>query len=234
MKVWRYNDIGVGKTINCKYAPFTAAYSVTKDFSSHFRKSQLSYDPKAATEKSMILFCHDDACSATFTNENDLTLHSETAIHSYHAEHGLSTIDNAKLMFARFLKSKTSDSRLPVSINDSSSPIHDVCGLWNNCTEKGWAVPKRKKAAHLTENQRQFLQRLFADGQKTKRKCTPENAIHLMKSTTNDFGEKLFAPHDYLRKEQVISYFSRLSAVQRTLPLDADTPHVRQFESSYQ
>lgn len=213
MLVWRYFDIGKGKPVKLEKPVFVPGYSVISPFPSQFHRAELCYDPKIGHEKTTVLFCCDDACSATFTSDDELAIHIETADHTYCSSEGLSTCDSAKLMFAKRLKSQMNDARQPVAIQESNETDANTCDLWSMC-QKGWALPQRK-TTKLSQKQKEFLKAIFDDGEVTKKKCTPANAVRAMKQAKADDGSKKFTSGEYLRKEQVMSYFSRLAKKQR-------------------
>ena len=79
----------------------------------------------------------------------------------------------------------------------------------------GWALKERKKNAKFSKAQVNFLVDIYTEGEKSGRKKDPVSVAQLMKTATTEKGDKLFRPSEYLRKEQISSYFSRLTYQRR-------------------
>ena len=79
----------------------------------------------------------------------------------------------------------------------------------------GWALKERKKNAKFSKAQVNFLVDIYTEGEKSGRKKDPVSIAQLMKTATTEKGDKLFRPSEYLRKEQISSYFSRLTYQRR-------------------
>ena len=58
---------------------------------------------------------------------------------------------------------------------------------------RGWAKPKRRTAAYLSEDQHAFVVYCFMQGEKTgRKKVTAEEAVILMRSAKNEDGSNKF------------------------------------------
>ena len=53
------------------------------------------------------------------------------------------------------------------------------------------------------------------EGEKTNRKMDPLTVADMMRTAMDENGEKRFSASEYLRHEQIVSYFSRLAASKR-------------------
>ena len=56
---------------------------------------------------------------------------------------------------------------------------------------------------------------IYTEGEKSGKKKDSVSIAQLMKTATTEKGDKLFRPSEYLRKEQISSYFSRLTYQRR-------------------
>ena len=79
----------------------------------------------------------------------------------------------------------------------------------------GWALRKHRKATQFSEKQVQFLVEVFMEEEKTNRKMDPLTVADMMRTATDENGQKRFSTSEYLRHEQIASYFSRLAASRR-------------------
>ena len=70
----------------------------------------------------------------------------------------------------------------------------------DSVVDMGWAIPKRN-VRRFNDTQKQFLNKLFDDGELTKSKVSPEMALKKMKD--------VFDPKDFLPLTSIKSYFSR-------------------------
>lgn len=87
----------------------------------------------------------------------------------------------------------------------------------------GWAMSSERKHSRFNENQIDFLTTLFQEGEKTGQKWRPKDVSTRMRSETLPTGNLRFTRAEFLSEQQIISYFSRLSA-KKNLRLPADTP----------
>ena len=79
----------------------------------------------------------------------------------------------------------------------------------------GWALRNHRKAMQFSEKQVEFLVDVFMEGEKTNRKMDPLTVADMMQTATDKNGEKRFSTSEYLRHEQIASYFSRLAVSER-------------------
>jgi uncharacterized C2H2 Zn-finger protein len=214
LTIWRYSNIGVGKKIAYQATDFIPSYSIINTFPMKFHRFQPIYSHKTnalATEQ--LLYCNDEACSDIFKDEESLSRHILSGTHSYLSHEGLTTIDFAKVKYAKLLKSESSNNRLPTCLKETV--VH--CEIEANefqraCQQEGWAINSRKSAVRLSDKQIVFLNQLFDEGERCKLKFSAEKALNKMRLATDSTGMKLFSTCEYLRKDQIQSYFSRLAA----------------------
>ena len=79
------------------------------------------------------------------------------------------------------------------------------------------------KGYKVSTKQKDFLIDLFEKGEKTKRKEDPRNVCVMMRNARDERGDKIFESSEYMRKEQIASFFSRLCLKKRKgLPLRSE------------
>ena len=138
--------------------------------------------------------------------------------HIYLEKHGegtkLSSMDRVKTVFADKLlfgnKTKVS-SQLPGLLSSTAREVSNKEGPTFNLSA-GWALKARTKVVKFSTKQKRYLVSLLKQGERTNRKKDPKNVADMMRKARAPSGAKMFEPSEYLRKEQIASFFSWLSA----------------------
>ena len=78
----------------------------------------------------------------------------------------------------------------------------------------GWALRERRKKVKFSKSQSEFLLDVYNEGERSGKKKDPTSVVELMKLATKD-AIKPFTPQEYIRKEQISAYFSRLTIQRR-------------------
>lgn len=84
-----------------------------------------------------------------------------------------------------------------------------------NLLHEGWALKQRKTSARFSQKQKDFLIKLFEEGQKTKIKYDGRKAKKRMEDEIRDDGLPLFDVDEYLEECQINSFFSRYASSNR-------------------
>ena len=79
----------------------------------------------------------------------------------------------------------------------------------------GWALKKRRKNTRFSKNQIHFLVDMYKEGEKVKKKKDVATVADMMRHAQGADQQKLFSPAEYLRREQILSFFSRITAIRR-------------------
>ena len=79
----------------------------------------------------------------------------------------------------------------------------------------GWALKQRKKNTKFSRAQVKFLLEMYNEGEISGKKKDPSSVVQMMKCSTKENVDKLFRPNEYLRKEQIAAFFSRLTYQRR-------------------
>ena len=77
--------------------------------------------------------------------------------------------------------------------------------------QMGWALKQRKKNTKFSRAQVKFLLEIYNEGEISGKKKDPPSVVQMMKCSTKESGDKFFRPNEYLRKEQIAAFFSRLT-----------------------
>ena len=157
-------------------------------------------------------------CSAVFKSEEALSDHILKGSHIYLEKNGegtkLSSMDRVKIVFADKLlfgsETKVSSQLLGL-LSSTATEVSNKEGPSLNLSA-GWALKARRKVIKFSTKQKRYLVSLFEQGEKTNRKEDPKNVADMMRKARAPSGAKMFEPSEYLRKEQIASFFSQLSA----------------------
>lgn len=76
--------------------------------------------------------------------------------------------------------------------------------------KEGWALKSRRKIKRFTSDQKKYLIEKFEFGEKTGRKCDPEEIAQQMRQVKKDDGKRRFSSTEFLSPLQIGSYFCRL------------------------
>jgi len=81
---------------------------------------------------------------------------------------------------------------------------------------QGWALKSNISQDHpLTKSRKIFSIEFYEEGEKTDLKANPENVAKAMTETLpNEDNERVFQLSDFLTRQQVASYFSRMPNLQ--------------------
>ena len=196
---------------------FISCSKVVKPLGETFDKHSMQQANKNRNSK-MKFWCLESDCSAVFKSEEALSDHFLKGSHIYLEKHGegtkLSSMDRVKIVFADKLlfgnKTKVS-SQLPGLLSSTATEVNNKESPSLNVSA-GWALKARRKVVKFSTRQKRYLVSLFEQGEKTNRKEDPKNVADMIRKDRAPSGAKMFEPSEYLRKEQIASFFSRLSA----------------------
>ena len=87
----------------------------------------------------------------------------------------------------------------------------------------GWALKMVKKPSRMEAHVKAYLVQKFETGCRTGQKEYPVQVARKVKIVKDDAGHLLFTPQEWRMAQQIKSFFSRLSAVQRQTQMEKDT-----------
>ena len=80
---------------------------------------------------------------------------------------------------------------------------------------KGWALKTTKRPSRMTDRVKAYLEQKFDAGSVSGLKADPIQVSNEMKFVKDKNGNLLFGPEEWRTAQQISSFFSRLSAIQR-------------------
>ena len=78
-----------------------------------------------------------------------------------------------------------------------------------------WALRKRRKNTRSSEKQIRFLVDMYKEGEKNEKKKDVATVADMTRHAQGADQQKLFSPAEYLRREQILSFFRRITASRR-------------------
>lgn len=221
LRVWKCYSIGNGK-----YIPYDEIYIKHQDATVlQTPESQGFYDPpqrrevkcrseaSKKTESTTPLFeCSVLGCVEAFETFALLELHLDVGKHTVNRLNQYDAIRRDwALKFSSVdiadTKSCSTDSRGPQTSTENttaSSPL-----------QTGWALSKPRSNVRFSQKVKEYLTARFALGEKTGRKADPTQVAADMRNAKNESNERLFTRTEWMTKNQVQSFFSRLAATRR-------------------
>lgn len=228
IRMWKAYNLGQGKFVNYKklmkegggnqgntdlvvVEPFTSP-RMSVGCMQKSSKAENSDSDTGSCEFS----CPREGCVKMFKTSAEMQKHMDVGRHSFRLPREPMT-DTIKRKWATACS----------SIRPSYVSCEDNLGQHSTTdyppTEAGWALKKSRKASRFSEHVKEYLMKLFLEGEDTGNKCDPAVVASNLKSIRADDGTKLFPATDWLSAQQVASYFSRLAAIARSGKLKWNT-----------
>ena len=192
--VWYYYGIGAGKKYPVGALPSTPSYKVTVPFEQGHTFGTIM----VAKKKKEKVFCAENMCTRSFDSVDEMLYHFDHEEHEYVQSKPATQLAKVADQWVKRFVVEEGQSSSSSGTNDLTSPITGVTEL-----AMGWAIPKRANRL-LTNLQKNFLNGLFDEGERTKSKVSGEDALKLMRDA--------FDPVDFLPLGTIKYYFSRRKA----------------------
>ena len=220
--MWRCYGIGQGKRI-----PYDDIYikhqGPTKLQTS---ESQGFYDPLAKREvkrsreakkkntknETQTFECSIVGCENAFQTFSELQLHLDIGKHNIKR---MNQYDELKRDWA--LKFSSVDTTNTISSSESQPKQSQEKRSASRCLQRGWALHKPRSSTRFSQNIKDYLTARFNIGERTGRKSDPAQVALDMRSAKDESNERLFTRSEWLTKNQIQSFFSRLAAARRKL-----------------
>ena len=221
VKVWKCYGIGNGKFI-----PYDGIYIKHQGPTVlEGTESQAFYNPpekreaksrKQVTRKTEIqapLFeCSVIGCVEAFETFAELELHLDVGKHNVSK---LNQFDLIKRDWAmKFSSIDTVDSKRGSSDSRNAADSSGDTSA-SSTLQTGWALSKPRSNVGFSQKVREYLTARFILGERTGRKADPAQVATDMRSAKDECSERLFPRTEWLTKNQVQSFFSRLAATRR-------------------
>lgn len=177
--------------------------------------------------------CPEVGCVKVFVSSTMLEKHLDAGKHFYRI-HKESTFDVIKRNWA--LRCTT----VGTVKGSTSKSTDEVCKSPGQVSrllpEKGWAMKRAKAGVRFSQDVKEFLNRIFLKGEETGQKANPSEVSSQLRKIRTPNGEKRFKRSEWLTVQQITSYFSRLSVLQKSGRMveneDDDAEDVTMFEEA--
>ena len=164
-------------------------------------ETSTSDDQKATS----LFYCPVEGCLKTFLRSSTLQHHVLTGDHVIHPERE-NMYERAKQGYAKRLE-EGFKANLTLETKFELYP-------GQNKLNQGWALKSCKSRSPFSEKQKEFLDEIFKEGERTGVKANPDTIALTMRKARNDQNERLFRVSEFLTSQKVTSYFSRKKASQ--------------------
>ena len=218
IRTWRAYNIGPGRLL---------AYGFEKQGNNGLKVIQ-PFSPRtkergtvleSARPRSEIFSCSESGCFLTFKTEAEADAHVDSGQHVRELE-SESLYDSIKKKWAE----KVTGVNM-LSHDHESGPVHynqPSSSLNIDRRSIGWALKTTKKASRMEDHVKNYLMQKFNAGARSGLMVDPAQVSREMKLAMDANGHSLFAPEEWRTAQQITSFFSRLSAIQRKTQTEKD------------
>ena len=159
-----------------------------------------------------IFSCNETGCVLTFKTETEADAHMDAGKHvrELECESGYDIIRKkwAEKIFGVSVRSHEEETRPACHDRPSSSNMDEH-------RPKGWALKTTRRPSRMTDRVKAYLEQKFDAGSVSGLKADPIQVSNEMKFVKDKNGNLLFGPEEWRTAQQISSFFSRLSAIQR-------------------
>ncbi|KAK3737607.1 hypothetical protein QZH41_001578 [Actinostola sp. cb2023] len=218
---WRAYNVGVGKYLSyteLNVEPMCATnLQVIKSFGSCVKGLGSMSD--APAPRAEIFSCSESTCVLTFKTQQEAEAHMDTGKH-VQASQCESLYDNVKKKWAeRITEFNVVLGAAPhVAVEEGPSASGES-------RIAGWALKVIKRSPRMGQKAKTFLIEKFNIGVTGGQKADPAQVSREMKCVRDSTGNLQFKPEEWRTPNQISSFFSRLSAMQRKEPSETEKDH---------
>ena len=233
LRLWRAYDIGPGKLI-----PFDdvvveqeeATGLIVQENGDFFTMRNARHlnvstpeinDTEDPSEEGHLFECPEPGCQEVFKSFCELEIHAEIGNHG-NRPLSESFYDRMRREWAERFSTvnpvqadgSTSVSGIHSSKEPTDTPPSDL--------SQGWALSKARVSTRFTPKVKAYLNAKFDLGEKTGLKADPNQVSADMRNARDEENNRRFCREEWLTKNQIKSYFSRLASAKRKLQDDVD------------
>jgi hypothetical protein len=208
VRVWASYDMGDGKD----YSVQQLAKDVNIPSSTGYEcgpYTQPHDETGFVSSRQVVLVCPENGCLKSFSSDHLLTHHLSIGDHNTSCEACDNRLDKVARKWAGCVTEVTvhpGAASIPTETVDDVAPEHTLTA--------GWALRSTRTSQRFSDNVREFLLSKFMEGVKAKnKKQDPAQVAKMLRSH--------FCKNEWLTAQQVNSYFSRLSILQKCGKLPA-------------
>ena len=220
IRTWRAYNIGPGRLLAydelCVEKQGDTGLKVIQPFST--RAKERGTVSECARPTAEIFSCSETGCVLTFKTQNEADAHMDSEQHVRELE-SESLYDTIRKKWADTVTgvNVVSHEAGPSSQDELRSPTtlkyHQL---------KGWALKTTKKPSRMEAHVKAYLVQKFDEGARSGQKADPLQVSREMKLVKDENGRALFKPDQWRTTQQINSFFSRLSAIQRRRQMEKD------------
>ena len=219
VRTWKASDVGNGKLFSWDsiiQIPQGATGLTEKQafFSTSAREMDRTAKKSRDNDMESTCFeCPDPQCTEEFKSRAELDIHLDVIGHHTPVEPAsVGLYDQLRLDWVeRFQAVSLSDVK-----TSHTAAEEQLTPAETDSSEMGWALHKpRSTQTRFPEKVRNYLRKKFKIGQETGRKEDPAQVADDMRKARKADGERMFSRTEWLSKQQIQGFFSRLSARQR-------------------
>jgi hypothetical protein len=164
-------------------------------------EQQVGTDPA----DSYLFSCPEDGCIKSYMTHGRLQQHLMYGRHNFRQNQNVPLLDRAKISYADRLEEERGGQSL-ITMTGSTK-------VGTTSVSEGWAGRDPKRTGHrFSAKQRTFLENKFNDGVKTGVKANPDNVSKEMRQLKDQNGKRVFTVVEFLRPQQISSFFSRMAS----------------------
>ena len=219
IRAWRGYNIGPGKLLSYRELEVEpqgdTGLQVLHEFGP--RLDDLGSISDAPVTRAEIFSCSENTCVLTFKTMAEAEAHMDTGKH-VQASECESVYDTVRKRWAERVTEMNlvSGEALRIAVDEGPSTSSE-CN-----SPEGWALKTTRRAPRMVEKAKAFLIEKFNAGATGRQKSDPAQVAKEMKFAKDTRGNLLFQPEEWRTAQQISSFFSRLSALQRHKQAESD------------
>ena len=226
LRVWRAYDIGLGKLI-----PFDdvvveqqeASGLIVQENGDFFTMRNARHlnvsspeinDTEDPSEEGHLFECPEPGCQEVFKSFCELEIHAEIGNHgnrpvseSFYDRMRREWAERFSTVDPVHADGSTSGSVIRSSEETTDTPPSDL--------SQGWALSKPRVSTRFTPKVKAYLNAKFDLGEKTGLKADPNQVSADMRNARDEENNRRFCREEWLTKNQIKSYFSRLASAKK-------------------
>lgn len=176
-------------------------------------------------QKPHLFVCPEDGCIKKYLTHGRLEQHIMYGKHKLKLER-MTLLDRAKISYAEHLEA---GSQTIISVSTKPTQTAKQKGKTPQKSSKGWALREsEKKYKRFSDKQKEYMEKKFIEGVKTGIKSSGEDVSKEMRFIRDENGNRIFSFDEFLRPQQITSFFSRMAAKRKKISepdLEAETNH---------
>ena len=221
VRAWKAYNIGAGKEflyddVYVNHQGPTMIQTTSRFFDENMKERDVkSREVKQASEEESSLFeCNFPGCTQTFSTVSQLESHLDIGQHSIPTKNE-NLYDRIRKDWAAKFQSVDETHGITRTTTTSSAQVDDEKTSSKAPLEMGWALKRYSGSSRFSQNVKEYLTAKFMLGEKTGQKADPAQIEKDMRNARSTSNERKFSREEWLTKNQIKSFFSRLAASRR-------------------